>query len=212
MLCLWIVHREEWLTAAMRAKTPAHTVRGSTVGSRQELMARFIGTAFGKNLGLCVIWTGGTRNMYRFVKAIAVCSIPLALSLFAQETKPPADSTSYSHGTILCLQGTDGPGLRLVLTPTKTCEGRRSYPRMEIDIKEQAVSVQKIIVIGPDNLAFRCSSANESCEQFTSGKLVFEHFENRYTKGGMADGYYELRFRRRTERGHFKVDCAGICG
>jgi len=77
--------------------------------------------------------------MYRFVKGIAMCSI--ALSLFAQETTQPADSNSYSHGTLLCLQGNDGPGLRLVLTPTKTCEGRQSYSRVEIDIKEQGPSL-----------------------------------------------------------------------
>src|SRR6185437_3393617 len=107
------------------------------------------------------------ESMYRFVKGIAMCSI--ALSLFAQETTQPADSNSYSHGTLLCLQGNDGPGLRLVLTPTKTCEGRQSYPRIEIDIKEQPISVHKSIVIGPDNFAFRCSNAHESCEQFPSG-------------------------------------------
>ncbi len=152
--------------------------------------------------------------MYRFVKDVAVCSILIAVSLFAHETKQPVDSNAYSHGTITCLQGNDGPGLRLLLTQKKTCEGRRSYPRIEIDIREQPVPVRKSIVIGPDNLAFRCLDPKESCEQFVSGELVFEHFDDRSKKTAVAgtDGYHELRFRTTTERGRFKVDCVGICG
>jgi hypothetical protein len=150
--------------------------------------------------------------MYRFVKTVAVCSIPIAVSLFAHETKQPVDSNAYSHGTITPLQGTDGPGIRLLLA--QKCEGRLSYPRLEIDIREQPVPVRKSIVIGPDNLAFRCLNPKESCEQLVSGELVFEHFEDRSKKTEITgtDGYYELRFRTRTERGRFKVDCVGICG
>jgi hypothetical protein len=99
------------------------------------------------------------------------------------------------------------------LTQKKTCEGRRSYPRLEIDIREQPVPVRKTIVIGPDNSAFRCSSPEKSCEQLVSGELVFEHFEGKSKKTEIsgADGHYELRFGTRTERGSFKVDCVGMC-
>jgi len=151
--------------------------------------------------------------MSRFVKTVALCSISIA-SLLSQETKQSADSSAYSHGTILCLQGNVGPGLRLLLTQKKTCEGRLSYPRLEIDIREQPVPVRKSIVIGADNLAFRCLNPDESCEQLVSGELVFEHFEDESKKTDISgtDGHYELRFRTRTERGRFKVDCVGICG
>jgi hypothetical protein len=155
-----------------------------------------------------------SANMSRFVKTVALCSIPIAVSLFSHDAKQPADSGAYSHGTILCLQGDDGPGLRLLLTQKHTCEGRLSYPRLEIDIKEEPVPVRKSIVIGPDNLAFRCLNPKESCEQLVSGELFFEHFEHRSKKTEISgtDGHYELRFRTRTERGRFKVDCVGICG
>ena len=158
--------------------------------------------------------SGLSANMSRFVKTVALCSIPIAVSLFSHDAKQPADSSAYSHGTILCLQGDDGPGLRLLLTQKHTCEGRLSYPRLEIDIKERPVPVRKSIVIGPDNLAFRCLNPKESCEQLVSGELFFEHFEDRSKKTEISgtDGHYELRFRTRTERGRFKVDCEGICG
>src|ERR1700756_1216999 len=90
---------------------------------------------------------GLSANMYRFVKTVAVCSIPIAASLFAHEMKQPVNSNAYSHGTITCLQGNDGPGLRLQLTQKKTCEGRLSYPRLEVDIREQPVPVRKRIAI-----------------------------------------------------------------
>jgi hypothetical protein len=151
--------------------------------------------------------------MSQFVKVVAACSVLIALALFAHETKQSIDSNAYSHGTIACLKGNDLPGLRLLLTQKKTCEGRLSYPRLEIDIREQPVPVRKSIVIGPDNLAFRCLDPKESCEQLASGELVFEHFEDRSKKTEISgtDGHYELRFRTRTERGRFKVDCVGVC-
>ena len=126
--------------------------------------------------------------MSKFVKVAAVCSVLIALSLFAHETKQHLDSNAYSHGTIACLKGNDLPGLRLLLTQKKTCEGRLSYPRLEIDIREQSVPVRKSIVIGPDNLAFRCLNPKESCEQLVSGELVFEHFEDgaRKFQGGLC--------------------------
>jgi hypothetical protein len=151
--------------------------------------------------------------MSQFAKTVAVCSALITLTLFAHETKQPADSHAYSHGTIACLKGNDLPGLRLLLTQKKICEGRRSYPRLEIDIKEQPVPVRKSIVIGPDNLAFRCLGPDEACEQLVSGELVFEHFEDgsKKTEINQTDGHYELKFRTTTERGSFKVDCVGMC-
>jgi hypothetical protein len=151
--------------------------------------------------------------MSQFVKFVAVWSVLIALSLSAHETKQPVDSNTYSHGTIACLKGNDLPVLRLLLTQKKTCEGRLSYPRLEIDIREQPVPVRKSIVIGSDNLAFRCLNPKESCEQLVSGELVFEHFEDRSRKTEISgtDGHYELRFRTGTERGRFKVDCVGMC-
>ena len=150
----------------------------------------------------------------RIVQTFAVCLVLVAVFSFSDETKQSVDSNAYSHGTMTCLQGNDGPGLRLLLTQKKTCEGRLSYPRLEIDIREQPVSVRKSVIIGPENLAFRCLNAKESCEQFLSGELVFEHLERRSRKTEITetDGYYELKFRTKTERGHFKVDCVGICG
>lgn len=111
----------------------------------------------------------------------------------------------------MCLQGNEGPGVRLLLT-RKKCEGGPSYPRLEIDIREQPVPVRKSILVGPENGAFECLDSRESCKQFLSGEVVFGHFESRSGKTEITDGYYELRFRTRTERGHFEVDCYGICG
>ena len=149
----------------------------------------------------------------RIVQTFAVCLLLVAGFSFSHETKQSVDSSAYSHGTMTCLQGNDGPGLRLLLTQKKTCEGRLSYPRLEIDIREQPV-LRKSVVIGPENAAFRCLDPKESCEQFLSCALVFEHFEggSRKTEITDTDGYYELKFRTKTERGYFKVDCVGICG
>jgi hypothetical protein len=101
------------------------------------------------------------------------------------------------------------------LTQEKKCEGRASYPRLEIDIRELPISVHKRIIIGPENGAFRCMDAKQSCEQFLSGEIVFEHLEGRSAIPGKmseTDGYYELKFRTGLGRGHFKVDCMGVCG
>ena len=123
------------------------------------------------------------------------------------------DLSAYSHGAMIPLQGNDGPGLRLLLTQEKKCEGRASYPRLEIDIRELPIPVHKKIKIGPENGAFRCMDAKESCEQFLSGEIVFEHFEGKPPSSGKmseTDGYYELKFRTGVGRGHFKVDCIGV--
>jgi len=147
----------------------------------------------------------------RIVKTIGLCLISVAVSLFANDAKQSADSNSYSRGSLICLQGSGGPGVRLLLT-RKKCEGGPSYPRLEIDIREKPVPVRESIVIGPENGAFECLDSKESCKQFLSGELVFDHFESGSGNAEITDGYYELRFRTRTERGHFEVDCYGTCG
>ena len=151
----------------------------------------------------------------RIANLILVCLITVGLSLFEHKAERRTDLSAYSHGTMICLQGSDGPGQRLLLTQEKKCEGRASYPRLEIDIRDVPISVHKRINIGPENGAFRCMDAKESCEQLLSGEIVFEHFEGRSARSGKigeTDGYYELKFRTGVGRGHFKVDCIGVCG
>ena len=151
----------------------------------------------------------------RIARTLALLGVLIAVSLAANPMKGSGDSNSYSHGTVMCLQGNDGPGLRLVLTQTKTCEGRSSYPRLEIDIRVHPIPLHKSIPIGSENGAFMCTEPEQSCQQFLAGEIVFEHFEEKpRDKNEMSttDGHYELRLRTRTERGYFKVDCAGICG
>ena len=150
----------------------------------------------------------------RIANKITLLGLLIAISLAASPTK---QSLAYSHGTVKCLQGDDGLGLKLVLTETKTCEGRSSYPRLEIEVKVLPVPLHKSIVIGSENEAFRFAEAHQSCEQFLSGELVFDHFEakprsNHYIS--TTDGHYVLRSRTGTEHGYFKVDCDvdGFCG
>jgi hypothetical protein len=143
----------------------------------------------------------------RIAKIVEVC-LPIIIPLFAGETKPPVDSKTYPHGTIICLKADEGPGVRFVLTRNKTCEGQQIYPRLEIDIRERPISVHKKILIGPDNGAFRCLSPNESCEQALSGEVMLEKFENpRARQLNKTEGDYNLKFRTGTETGHFEINC-----
>jgi len=121
-------------------------------------------------------------------------------------------TNTYSHGATTCLQGNDGPGVKLFLTEKNLCS-IHAYPYTEIDIRELPVKVQKTIVVGPENWAFRCLSAKEACEQIPSGKIVIDHLENGSTAGLKTEGHYELRLRSgAVERGNFKVDCVLPCG
>ena len=156
---------------------------------------------------------GGDLTSMRIEKTIALLGVLIAVSLAANPVKRSVGSNTFSHGTVLCLQGDDGPGLRLVLTPTRLCEGRSSYPRLEIDLKEHPISLHRRIIIGSENGAFRCLDPKQSCEQFLSGEIVFDHFEAKpRNKNEMSttDGHYLLKTKNGTERGDFKVDCAGI--
>jgi hypothetical protein len=103
---------------------------------------------------------------HRIVTAVVSCFVAVAVSLSAREPKPPA-ADFYSHGTTTCLQGGDGPGIRLYLENAH-CEGKVSYPHLELDIRELPISVHKSITIGRDNWAFRCPTPKDSCQQALS--------------------------------------------
>jgi len=144
----------------------------------------------------------------RIAKTLALFGVLIAGTLTANPIKQSLDSNVYSHGTVTPLQGNDGPGMRLILT-AKTCEGRSSYPRLEIDIKVHPIPLHKSIAIGSENGAYRCMEPTQSCQQFMSGELVFEHFEaNPRNNNEMSttDGHYVLRLRTGTERGHFMTE------
>lgn len=143
----------------------------------------------------------------------AVWIVSIAIFLFAGDTKDSTNANAYSHGTTTCLEGSNGPGLGLLLRQPASCEkSSQVYPHLEIDIRERPIRVHKSVIIGPENWAFRCLDPKESCEQSLSGKVVFEHFGEKVgTKMPLTDGYYELRFKSGTEQGRFKVDCSAPC-
>ena len=99
----------------------------------------------------------------------------------------------YSHGATSCLQGVDGSGIRLQLRERRRCGGESSYPYLEIHIRELPITLNESIVIGVANPAFRCEGPKRSCEQFRSGELMFNHFEEIRGKELLTDGWYELR-------------------
>jgi hypothetical protein len=109
------------------------------------------------------------------VTAVVSGSAAVAVSLSAREPKPPA-ADGYSHATTTCLQGGDGPGIRLYLENAH-CDGKVSYPHLELDIRQLPISAHKNISIGADNWAYRCPNPKESCQQALAGKIVFDHFE-----------------------------------
>ena len=147
------------------------------------------------------------------VATAPACFIAVALSVSAHDTKQSVNMNAYSHGSTTCLQGSDGSGVRLRLRQNSRCEGNVAYPYLEIDIRQMPISVHKSITIGADNWAFRCPSPKESCEQSSSGKIVFNHLDVASGKDIQTDGSYELRFSTGTsEKGQFKVDCRAPCG
>ena len=142
------------------------------------------------------------------ITALLCCLSGLALS-------PPAGqpNRAYPYGTTTCLQGNDGPGLRLFLQQSFRCEGKVTCPYLEVDVTEEPVPVQKDISIGTDDRAFRCSNAKDSCEQAVSGDVIFDHFEDISGKSIRTDGYYKLNFSTgKSESGLFKVTCFAPCG
>jgi hypothetical protein len=116
-------------------------------------------------------------RIHRIATVVVSCFSAIAVSLSAREPKTPANTNAYRHGTTTCLQGSDGPGVKLLLRQNSRCEGRVSYPYLEVDIRELPVSAHKSISIGADNWAFRCPDPKDSCQQSLSGKVVFDHFE-----------------------------------
>ncbi len=142
-------------------------------------------------------------------RAAGACFVVGAIFLSGTETKIAG---AYPHGTVICLQGNDGAGVRLRLRQTARCEGGVSYPYLDIDIRELPVSRGKRIRIGPLNWAFLCPDPKQSCEQLSSGTIVFDHFEDSDGKYIQTDGYYELISRNgKSERGHFQADCFSAC-
>jgi hypothetical protein len=158
------------------------------------------------------------RRKLQTVKGAIIQTVLLAAASLGQTALPsdvsPAKPAAYSHGTkTSCIFGSDGPGTRLSLRQHESCEGRPAYPYLEIYVNEQPIPVHKRIRIGEVNLAFKCASAKESCTQFASGEVIFDHFEETSGKAyPLTDGDYELRFRfGKPETGHFKVDCEAPC-
>ena len=139
--------------------------------------------------------------------------IATTLTLTAPSAAGFINADGYSHGTTACLQGNDGPGIRLRLREHHSCEGWNVYPYLEIYIRKLPVEVNRQIIVGETNWAFRCMTPKESCEQFPSGELMFNHFEQENGKKlPLTDGWYELKPNRGLpETGRFKVDCVAPC-
>ena len=135
------------------------------------------------------------------VGAITVCG----LSLSTGEMRG-GNVDTYPHGEITCLQGNEGPGIKLLLTQSNRCEEEMSYPHLEVDIKESQIKAHKSIVIGADNLAFRCLNPKDACEQ-----SLGDHFQEKVGKEIRTDGAYDLRFRSGIESGRFQEDCFAPC-
>jgi hypothetical protein len=138
--------------------------------------------------------------------------ILLVYPLRGDDPKPSTNGNAYFYATTTCIGGDGGPGVRLFLKQFNQCRGRASYPYLRIDIREQPILPGKNIAIGDDNLAVRCLSARQSCDQAISGNILFDHFEELSGKELKTDGYYELKFKNgKAEGGLFKVDCMAPC-
>ena len=144
----------------------------------------------------------------RALFAIATTVSALALATGGVSAK---DTDTYSHGAITCMQGVEGSGIKLFLKQSSRCEARASYPYLEVDLKESPVQARKNIVIGEDNLAFKCPNAKEACEQSLGGKIIFDHYQEKVGRDYRTDGTYELRFRSGNEAGRFNEDCLEPC-
>ena len=146
-----------------------------------------------------------------FVPIFAVfVTVALIFSLLA--VRASGTGGAYSHGETSCLQGNDGPGLRLRLRQNGRCEGRVTYPYLEIDIRELPIAAHREIRIGAENWARKCLSSNESCEESLGGTITFDHLDETPGKQIQTDGSYKVKFRGGWETGQFKVDCLPPCG
>jgi hypothetical protein len=145
------------------------------------------------------------------IVAIVAVLVAVALSLSDRGVRASETTSTYSHGETSCLQGEDGPGLRLRLRQIGRCEGTVTYPYLEIDIRKLPIAVHQNIQIGADNWARMCPSSKEACEESLGGTITFGHFEQTDGKHIQTDGSYKLRFRTGWETGQFKVDCLMPC-
>src|SRR5271165_3410134 len=82
------------------------------------------------------------------IVTVVAVSIMVALAFCAGGVRASETESAYSHGETSCLQGNDGPGLRLRLRQTSRCEGRVTYPYLQIDIRELPIAIHRNIQIG----------------------------------------------------------------
>lgn len=133
------------------------------------------------------------------------------LTLSLRGDSGAANGDGYPHGTTVCLQGRDGPGIRLRLRQRQGCDGWDIYPYLEIDVRELPFAANKSIVIGETNTAFECLDRKTPCKQFTSGRVMLNRVPDT-SSGWRAEGWYELKFNTGLLwTGRFKVDCIAPC-
>jgi hypothetical protein len=148
----------------------------------------------------------------KFNAPVAISLVLAAVSVPLPSLHPTLSADGYSHGKVSCLQGNDGTGIRLQLSEHRQCEGQALHSYLEIDVRELPITVDKSIAIGDTSSAFRCNQPNTKCEQFQSGQIMFNHFEETSAKGIQTDGWYELSpTTGLPETGRFKVDCIAPC-
>jgi hypothetical protein len=172
------------------------------------------------------------------LRTVSSMGLLLALAAFmsADDTPTHASPDGYAYAVMTCLNGSDGPGVLLRLSPYRGCE-HPTYPYLEIHIQEQATPIfknlhtteaisalktdpeQAILInqklpIGKTISAFRCLKANSACEWFTSGEIMFNRFEQADKKGmPWSSGWYQLKFASgMPETGRFTTGCIPPCG
>jgi hypothetical protein len=145
------------------------------------------------------------------MKLMAAVTLILLIAFTISLSADSSNADGYSHGTIFCLQGVDGSGIGLRLTQHRTCD--REYPYLEIKIRLDRVPTNERISIGETNTAFLCRDQKSSCQQFSSGEILFNHFEENSKEGLLTNGWYELKSPNQLpETGRFRVDCVAPCG
>ena len=72
------------------------------------------------------------RTLWR-ITTVASCFVALAFS--APEPKRSENSNAYPHGTWTCMEGSNGPGVGLLFKQDSRCEGKVSYPYLEVDVR-----------------------------------------------------------------------------
>jgi hypothetical protein len=159
--------------------------------------------------------------------------LAFAALMSADDTAQHLSPDGYAYGLTTCLQGSDGQGVNLHLTPHPGCL-RPIYPYLEIHIRIQSmpavstplgdtilardtvraqpIPINQKLLIGDKNSALRCVTGKSACEWSTSGEFMFNEFEKVDKKGIHTSGWYELQFPSGLrETGRFTVDCVGPC-